>query len=192
MKFNAKTFIIATFVVFATIICTGGIGYNSTQNFQVIQSMGGDMSIQSQGGYYGKFFPKVWTYDKVRTIYFSSDREESKDNDGEKEPAVKKQFVIVVNDPYGKIGETGFEYQGWVVQIPEDAAPMEALEKLHKGVYDFNLTPKGRRMPIKTIAEACEFGSAKLYKEHKIWVKTKDPVLVLRTNGKIPHDVVDA
>lgn len=82
MKFNAKTFIIATFVVFAIIICKGGIGYNSTQNFQVIQSMGGDMSIQSQGGYYGKFFPKVWTYDKVRTIYFSSDREESKDNDG--------------------------------------------------------------------------------------------------------------
>lgn len=115
-----------------------------------------------------------------------------KDNDGDKEPAVKKQFVIVVNDPYGKIPETGFEYQGWVVQIPEDAAPMEALEKLHKGVYDFNLTPKGRRMPIKTIAEACEFGSAKLYKEHKIWVKTKEPVLVLRTNGKIPHDVIDA
>lgn len=115
-----------------------------------------------------------------------------KENDGEKEPAVKKQFVIVVNDPYGKIGETGFEYQGWVVQIPEDAAPMEALEKLHKGVYDFNLTPKGRRMPIKTIAEACEFGSAKLFKERKVWVRTKEPVLVLRTNGKIPHDVVDA
>ena len=111
-----------------------------------------------------------------------------KENDGEKDPAVKKQFVIVVNDPYGKIGETGFEYQGWVVQIPEDAAPMEALEKLHKGVYDFNLTPKGRRMPIKTIAEACEFGSAKLYKEHKIWVKTKEPVLVLRTNGKVPRE----
>ncbi len=113
-------------------------------------------------------------------------------SDKGKEPTVKKQFVIVVNDPYGKIPETGFEYQGWVVQIPEDAAPMEALEKLHKGVYDFNLTPKGRLMPIKTIAEACEFGSAKLYKEHKIWVKTKEPVLVLRTNGKIPHDVIDA
>lgn len=103
----------------------------------------------------------------------------------DKEPAVKKQFVIVVNDPYGKIPETGFEYQGWVVQIPEDTAPMEALEKLAKGVYDFNLTPKGKRMPIKTVAEACEFGSAKLFKEHEIWVKTKEPVLVLRTDGKI-------
>lgn len=120
----------------------------------------------------------------MEDIKFESKQKEA---DAEKEPAVKKQFVIVVNDPYGKIGETGFEYQGWVVQIPEDDAPMQALERLHKGVYDFNLTPKGRRMPIKTVAEACEFGSAKVYKEHKIWVKTKEPVLVLRTNGKVPR-----
>jgi hypothetical protein len=43
-------------------------------------------------------------------------------------------------------------------------------------------------MPIQTIAEACEFGSAKIYKEHKVWVKTKEPVLVLRTNGKVPRE----
>ena len=43
---------------------------------------------------------------------------QQKEADPDKEPPVKKQFVIVVNDPYGKIGETGFEYQGWVVQIP--------------------------------------------------------------------------
>jgi len=109
-----------------------------------------------------------------------------KNSDPDKEPPVKKQFAIIVNDPYGKIGETGFEYQGWVVQIPEDDAPMKALERLHNGVYDFNTTPKGRRMPIKTVAEACEFGSAKIYKENKLWIKTKEPVLVLRTTGKIP------
>lgn len=101
----------------------------------------------------------------------------------DKEPAVKKQFVIIVNDPFGRLANA--EFAGWVVQIPEDDAPMQALERLHKGVYDFNLTPKGRRMPIKTVEEACEFGSAKVYKEHKVWVKTKEPVLVLRTNGKI-------
>ncbi|MBQ6535000.1 MAG: hypothetical protein IJI37_07490, partial [Opitutales bacterium] len=109
-----------------------------------------------------------------------------KNSDPDKEPPVKKQFAIIVNDPYGKIGETGFEYQGWVVQIPEDDAPMKALERLHNGVYDFNTTPKGRRMPIKTVAESCEFGSAKIYKENKLWIKTKEPVLVLRTTGKIP------
>lgn len=105
--------------------------------------------------------------------------------DDDREPPEKKQYVIVVNDPYGKIPATGFEFSGWAVQIPEDDDPHSALEKLHCAALDFNLTPKGRRMPIKTIAEACEFGSAKLFKERKIWVRTKEPVLVLPTNGKI-------
>ena len=103
----------------------------------------------------------------------------------DREPPEKKQYVVIVSDPYGKLGATGFEFSGWVVQIPEDDDPHSALEKLHCAALDFNLTPKGRRMPIKTIAEACEFGSAKLFKERKIWVRTKEPVLVLPTNGKI-------
>ena len=103
----------------------------------------------------------------------------------DREPPEKKQYVVIVRDPYGKLGATGFEFSGWVVQIPEDDDPHSALEKLHCAAHDFNQTPKGRRMPIKTIAEACEFGSAKLFKERKIWVRTKEPVLVLPTNGKI-------
>lgn len=103
----------------------------------------------------------------------------------DREPPEKKQFAIIVSDPYGKLGATGFEFSGWVVQIPEDDDPRSALEKLHCAAHDFNQTPKGRRMPIKTITEACEFGSAKLFKERKIWVRTKEPVLVLPTNGKI-------
>lgn len=103
----------------------------------------------------------------------------------DREPPEKKQYVIVVNDPYGKIPATGFEFSGWAVQIPEDDDPHSALEKLHCAAHDFNQTPKVRRMPIKTIAEACEFGSAKLFKERKLWVRTKEPVLVLATNGKI-------
>ena len=103
----------------------------------------------------------------------------------DREPPEKKQFVVILNDPYGKLPKTGFEFSGWVVQIPEDDDPHSALEKLHCAALDFNQTPKGRRMPIKTIAEACEFGSAKLFKERKIWVRTKEPVLVLSTNGKI-------
>ena len=103
----------------------------------------------------------------------------------DREPPEKKQFVVILNDPYGKLPKTGFEFSGWVVQIPEDDDPHSALEKLHCAAHDFNQTPKGRRMPIKTIAEACEFGSAKLFKERKIWVRTKEPVLVLPTTGRI-------
>ena len=68
MKINKIVFVVATFVIVIAIALTGGIGYNSNQDFQIIQSMNGKMSIQSKGGYYGKFFPTVWTYDKQRTI----------------------------------------------------------------------------------------------------------------------------
>ena len=110
----------------------------------------------------------------------------AKEADDEKEPPVKKQFVVIVSDPHGKF--TDMDYTGWVVQIPEDENPATALESLHKGVYDFNISPKGRRLPIKTVAEACEFGSAKIYKEHKIWIKTKEPVLIVRSDNKIPRE----
>lgn len=113
----------------------------------------------------------------------------------EKEPSVKKQFVIVVNDPYGKIDSTGMEFSGWVIQIPEDDAPQTAIGKINQAANDFNLTPKGRKTPLKTVAEFFEFGSAKINKASNLWVKTKEPVLVCLTNGKIEkvyRDTADA
>lgn len=103
----------------------------------------------------------------------------------DREPPVKKQFVVILNDPYGKLEETGFEFSGWVVQIPEDDDPHSALRKLFGGAYDFNQTPKGRKMPLRTIDEAVRFGSAKIYKEHKIWLKHKEPVLIIPADGRI-------
>lgn len=129
---------------------------------------------------------KVETTQIAKIIEDIKNETEAAKDAAEKEPAVKKQFVVVVNDPYGKIAETGFEYSGWVVQIPADDVPQSALQKLYYGAYDFNITPKGRRMPIKTIDEAVRFGSAKIYKEHKIWLKNKEPVLIMTTNGKLP------
>ena len=106
-------------------------------------------------------------------------------SDKEKEPAVKKQFVIVVNDPYGKISSTGMDFSGWVVQIPEDDAPQTAIAKINQASSDFNLTPKGRRKPLRNMAEFFEFGSQKINKSNNLWVKTKEPVLICLTNGKI-------
>lgn len=111
--------------------------------------------------------------------------------DKEKEPPVKKQFVIVVNDPYGKIASTGMDFSGWVVQIPEDDAPQTAIAKINQSASDFNCTPKGRKMPLKTVSEFFEFGSPKINKESKLWVKAKEPVLVCLTNGKIEKSYGD-
>ena len=124
----------------------------------------------------------------IEDIKFESKSQES---DKEKEPAVKKQFAIVVNDPYGKISSTGMDFSGWVVQIPEDDTPQTAIAKINQAASDFNCTPKGRKMPLKTVAEFFEFGSPKINKESKLWVKTKEPVLVCLTNGKIEKSYGD-
>lgn len=112
-------------------------------------------------------------------------------SDKEKEPTVKKQFVIVVNDPYGKIAETGMDFSGWVAQIPEDDTPQTVIAKINQAASDFNCTPKGRKMPLKTVADFFEFGSPKINKESKLWAKTKEPVLVCLTNGKIEKSYGD-
>ena len=106
--------------------------------------------------------------------------------DEEKPPAVKKQFVIVVSDPEGKLPKVDFT--GWVLQIPENASPASTPERVLKAAYNFNASKKGRLMPVKTVGEAFEAVPSKLYKEAELWVKTKEPVLVLRTNNEIPKD----
>ena len=47
----------------------------------------------------------------IEDITFESKAQEA---EKEKEPQVKKQYVVVVSDPYGKF--TDADYTGWVVQ----------------------------------------------------------------------------
>ncbi len=101
-------------------------------------------------------------------------------------PRVPKQFAIMVSDPEGILPRADFT--GWVLQMPEEDSPATLEGQIHKAAYDFNQTPKGRRMPVKTIGEACEAVPARIFKEHQVWVKTKEPVLVLRTDNSIPTD----
>ena len=112
--------------------------------------------------------------------------QEMLDAEKPKEPAVKKQFVMLVSDPHGELPEK--DYVGWVLQIPEDDSPAATEERLHRAAYEFNTTPKGRRMPVETIGEACEAVTARLLKEQQVWVKTKEPVLIIKSDNKIPMD----
>jgi hypothetical protein len=104
-------------------------------------------------------------------------------------PPVKKQFSIVLSDPEGKLAES--DLTGWVVQIPEDDSPQVAPERIISAAYEFNTTPKGRRMPVETIGEACEVVTAKLFKEQNIWIKTKVPVLAVSCPNQIPREKVE-
>jgi hypothetical protein len=105
--------------------------------------------------------------------------------EGDQAPPVKRQFVILASDPDGRIPKG--EIAGWVLQIPESESPASAQERIFKGAYDYNATKKGRLYPAKTVGEAIESVPAKFFKEADLWVKTKTPVIVLRTDNEIPR-----
>ena len=81
-----KSFIVAPAliisVVVAIVVAMCFVGKNNVQNFQVIQNPSGSVRIQSDGGYYFKFFATTWTYPKVNSVFFSNETAESKDRDG--------------------------------------------------------------------------------------------------------------
>jgi hypothetical protein len=104
----------------------------------------------------------------------------------EKAPPVKKQHVILVSDPEGKLPK--FEFVGWVLQIPESESVSTTEDRIRRASYDYNATKKGSLMPVKTVGEAIENVPGKFFKEADLWVKTKTPVLVLRTNNDIPKE----
>ena len=106
--------------------------------------------------------------------------------DEEKPPMVKKQWCIMISDPAGTL--QGKDHTGWIIQIPEDDSPATTQERIINASYDYNASPKGRRIPVQTIGEACEVVPARFFKEQSAWVKTKVPVLMLTTDNKIPKD----
>lgn len=109
-------------------------------------------------------------------------------NDEEKVPPIKKQFVILVSDPNGALDAK--DLTGWVLQIPEDDPLFTATERIFKAAYDYNASPKGKRIPVKSIGETLEVVPSKFFKEHQAWVKTKEPVLLIATNNEIPTDEI--
>jgi hypothetical protein len=104
----------------------------------------------------------------------------------EKPPAVKKQFVILISDPENHLPK--HDFVGWVLQIPENESVATTQDRIFRSVYDFNTTKKGRLLPVKTVGEALEHVPAKAFKEADVWVKTKTPVLMLRTDNEIPKE----
>lgn len=103
-----------------------------------------------------------------------------------KPPPPKKQFVVLLSDPAGKLPKQ--DLVGWVVQIPENASPHSTTDRIFKGAYDFNASKRGRLLPVKSVGEALESASAKYFKEAELWVKTKTPVAVMVTDNVLPKD----
>ena len=104
----------------------------------------------------------------------------------DKEPAVKKQFVVLVSDPNDVMPKA--DLVAWILQIPEVESVATTQDRIFRASYEFNATKKGSLMPVKTVGEALENVPGKFFKSADVWVKTKVPVLVLKTNNEIPRE----
>lgn len=107
-------------------------------------------------------------------------------DEGEKPPATKKQFVVLLSDPDGKMPK--HDFVAWVLQIPESESVATTQDRIFRSSYDYNQSKKGQLLPVKTVGEAIENVPAKFFKEADLWIKTKVPVLVLKTDNAIPKD----
>lgn len=108
-------------------------------------------------------------------------------NENEAAPAMpiqKKQYVMLISDPEGRF--SGDLFTGWVLQIPEDQSPLEVTAQLIRSAYEYNQSKRGQREPVKTIADVCEIVPAKFLKAQNVWVKTKEPILVVHTDNTVP------
>lgn len=103
----------------------------------------------------------------------------------DKPPPVKKQWCILISDPENQLPE-GLDFAGWVLQIPENESVASIQERINRAAYDFNATKRGRLLPATSVGEAMENVPAKHFKEAEMWVKSKTPVLMVRTDNKIP------
>lgn len=128
---------------------------------------------------------------RVTTIVNQLNAElEAQKEERQSEPPVKKQFCVLLADPKGELHN--HDLAGWVVQIPEEDSPHTAAERMQRGAYDYNTTKKGRRIPVKTLGEAAEVVSARHFKEHQIWLKTKQPVHILPVSNTLPKEASSA
>lgn len=124
--------------------------------------------------------------DTLREIVEEFNLLTQKDAD-EPTPHEKKQFVILVSDPEGRLPE-GCDFAGWVLQIGEAESVLTTQDRINKAAYEFNTTKKGRLRPVHTVGEAIECVPAKHFKEHGVWCKTRTPVLIIKTDNEIPTE----
>lgn len=80
MKITTKIILFLA-LVFGGLIFFKTLHVNNVQNVQVIQALDGTISVRRAGGWYSKLFPRIWTYPKACSYYFSNDDQQSKDHD---------------------------------------------------------------------------------------------------------------
>ena len=81
IKISERVKIVAVIIAIVLILGAYGmksfiVGYNDDQNYQILQSPGGTVSVNDEAGWYGLWFSSVWTYPRSVQEYFSASTKE--------------------------------------------------------------------------------------------------------------------
>jgi len=116
-------------------------------------------------------------------------REVAEDNAAEagpKGPKSKYKYLVVASDPdnlYPQLENIPM----WVFKVKDEEKHTDVLPRFFKGVYDFNAkSRKGKKNPIKSVGDGIQTVGPKFFKPEKSPILTKNPVIVLKTDNKIP------
>jgi hypothetical protein len=94
MNFNTRAKVISALVATALVLivgaifCFGMLGYNNTHEWQIYQSLSGNVTVIDTPGYYWKGFGTVWTYPRSTQYYYSASDEEG----GERDQSIRVTF----------------------------------------------------------------------------------------------------
>ena len=72
---------VLTVLAVALVIGTGGFGHNNFENWQLKQSVSGNVEVVDSPGYYTKMFATVWTYPRSVQVFYSKDAKEGNSED---------------------------------------------------------------------------------------------------------------
>lgn len=114
-------------------------------------------------------------------------QEEKKEEKATKKKG-KNQFVTILLDPENKLVNLG-DFTAIVTQIPSEDDAGTVLSRIYKAAYDYNATKKGRKFPVKGVAEAVGAVKRKQFKEANVAIKSgKETVRVLISDDVIPTE----
>lgn len=122
-------------------------------------------------------YPQIDLPTRIKII--SDIERESEESKPEREKQPKKQFVAVaITD-----NEAFEDVPLYVVQIEEDDDHSTIVERITHATAEHNNTPKGIKFPIETLGGAMQETKRKFITEKKVWVKTKEPIIIVRTDS---------
>ena len=103
---------------------------------------------------------------------------QSMENKPEREKNPKKQSVVIAVTDNPEFEEVPLFW----VQIEEGDDHNTIIDRITHATAEHNNTPKGEKFPIDTLGGALQETKRKFITEKKVWVKTKEPDIIVRVD----------